>query len=342
MIKLKVMKKILPIGIAIMISLSFIGCSSKSDNYVKTSDGKKLFVVRMPTQTGFNEFDIADELGYFKEEGIQLKYTGLLNADTSEVQSVLTGNNDVFTNHPSTVVRAILAGAKIHIVAPGMVDNQKFVHMEYIVKDGGPVSTVEDFKKVAATRKIKWAVSSTDSCPDIIALEWAKQNKISKDKINFVIMPDEQQEQAIKQGAVDIGCLHPPYGKKAKNDCGTKDLFTSYDVVKGPAGGSSIRGFSDKFIKAHPEVVKGFTKAIVKAHHWINTHQQQAIAIEAKRLKMKPENMSIFWYDETNYIQKAYIQTWINMMVDDGSLKKDQVKATDIYTNANNPYHTAQ
>lgn len=339
---IKIIKKIVPIGIALIMALGIGGCSSKSDNYVTDSSGKKLFVLRMPTQTGFNEFDIADELGYFKAQGIQLKYTGLLNADTSEVQSVLTDNNDVFTNHPSTVVRAVLAGAKIHIVAPGMVDNKNFVHMEYIVKDGGPVSTVEDFKKVAATRKIKWAVSGTDSCPDIIALEWAKQNHITKDQINFVIMPDEQQEQAIKQGSVDIGCLHPPYGKKAKNDGGTKDLFTSYDVVNGPAGGSSIRGFSDKFIKAHPEVVKGFTKAIVEAHHWINTHQQQAINIEAKKLKMKASNMSIFWYDETNYVQKSYIQTWINMMVDDGGLKKGQIKATDIYTNANNPYHSAQ
>lgn len=343
MIKLKSTKKIIAIGLAVLSIFSFVGCGAKSaSNYVTSSDGKKLFVLRMPTQTGFNEFDIADELGYFKEEGIQLKYTGLLH-DTTEVQSVLTNNNDVFTNHPSSVVRARLAGAKIKIVAPGMVDNAKLVHMDYIVKEDGPIKNVQDVKNIIKTRKIKWAVSSTDTCTDIIASEWAKQNGINpKNDINFVVMPDDQQEQSVKQGIVDIGCLHPPFIKKAQNDGGTKSLFTSFDVVKGPAGGSSIRGFSEKFIKEHPEVVTGFIKAIDKAHHWINANPDKAIQIIAKRLNMKPENVNTFYYDETDYVQKEYIQTWINMMVDTGSLEKDKVKAEDLYTNALNPYHKEQ
>lgn len=338
------LKKLIALSLAMVIAFSFAGCStSKSGTYVTSSDGKKLFVVRMPTQTGFNEFDVADELGYFKEEGIQIKYTGILNANTTEVQAVLTDNDDVFTNHPSSVIRARLAGAKIKIVAPGMVDNKEFVHMDYIVKTDGNIKSVEDVKNIIKTRKIKWAVSGTDTCTDIIASEWAKQNGIDpKKSINFVIMDDSQQEQAIKQGLVDIGCLHPPFIKKAQNDGGTTSLFTSFDVVKGPAGGSSIRGFSEKFIKEHPDVVAGFTKAIVKAHHWINAHQQQAINIIAKRLKMDPKNVNSFYYDECNYVQKAYIQKWIDMMVDSGSLQSNTVNATDLYTNENNPWHKQQ
>ena len=201
---------------------------------------------------------------------------------SKEVESVVAGSTDVFTNHANTVVKYILGGAKIKIVAPGMVDNPNFHHMDYLVSANGP-KTPQDLLK----RKYKVAVDGLDSCPDLILYKWLEEHNIPKSQVDVVVLPDPQNEQALKQGLVDIACFHPPYNKKALAD-GFVELFSSYDVAQGPAGGASIRGFSDKFIQEHPDIVAAFTRAIIRAHHWINSHQDQAIQIIAKRLKVKP------------------------------------------------------
>ncbi|MCX7923554.1 MAG: ABC transporter substrate-binding protein [Clostridia bacterium] len=327
-----------------LITLSLIvtgaACSSDKSTINQAGSGvngensKELFTIRIPTQTSFNEFYIADELGYFKEEGIQTKYIGVLKAG-EDIAAALSGSSDLFTGHPNTVVKAVLGGAKIKIVSPGMVDDSKFVHMNYFVKEGGSIKSAKDF----LNKKVKVAVSGLNSCTDLIVLEWLSQNNIPKEQVEFVIMPDKEQEQALKQGLVDLAVLHPPWIKKAQLDGGLVSLFTSYDVVKGPEGGSSIRGFSEKFINKHPEQVKGFVRAIIKAHKWINQNQQEAIKIIARKMEIDPEKVSCFVYDSNEYVQESYINRWLDLMIKHGQLEKGRIKAQDIYTNEYNPYY---
>jgi sulfonate transport system substrate-binding protein len=299
------------------------------------SEEKKLFEIRLQTMTGFNEYDVADALGYFKDEGLAIKYIGIIADAGKAIQATITGDSDLFQNHPNTVIKAILAGVKIKITSPGMVDNPEFIHMGYFVKDGGNFQTAEDVKK----KPVKFAVSSINSCTDLLALEWARINKVPKDNLIFVIMPDAEQEQALKQGLVDIVDLHPPFIKKIQINGGARKLFSSWDVTGSPGGGASIRGFSEKFIKAHPKEVAGFTRALVRAHHWINSHQKEAIDIVAKKYGWDPAKMTTFWYDENDWVLDSYMQSWIDAMVRQGQLDKGQIKPSGIYTNAYNPYY---
>lgn len=334
--KVKLRRVLSIITVLLTIVLAFTGCESGGKEASETKDGdKKLFKIKMPTQTGFNEFDVAIALGYFEEEGIEIEYTGVLQAGTSEVQTVVSGSNDVFTGHPSNVAKAVLAGAKIKIVSPGMIDNADFVHMDYVVKKGGDIQTPEDAKK----QKIKIAVSGTGSCSDLVALEWARKNGVPKENLEFVLMPEAQQQQAVTQGLVDVANLHPASYKKAHEVGEVQTLFTSWDVLKDPAAGSSIRGFSDKFIKDNPEVVKGFIRALNKVHIYINNNQEEAIKIVAKALDKKPEDLATFWYDEDPEIKDSYVQTWLDLMVTHGQLTEEQagkIKTTDLYTNEYN------
>lgn len=319
------------VSLVLVASLSLTGCSSSKETASNSSDDN-LFEVKMASQTGFNEYDVATALGYFKEEGIKIKYTGVLQAGTSEIQTVVTGVNDVFQNHPSSVAKAVLAGAKIKIVSPGMVDNANFVHMDYMVKADGPIQSAADVKN----KKVKVAVSGTGSCGDLIALEWAKKNGVPEENLEFVLMPEAQQEQAVQLGQVDVANLHPVSYKKAHAD-GLKTLFTSWEVVGSPAAGSSIRGFSEKFINEHPDVVKGFIRALYKAHVYINSHQKESIEIVAKALDKDPSSLATFWYDENKTVQDSYVQKWLDLMIAHGQLKADDpIKASDIYTNEYN------
>jgi ABC-type nitrate/sulfonate/bicarbonate transport system substrate-binding protein len=333
---IKFKKYITIISLTLTVALALTGCNSKNkETTASAASEKKLFTIKMPTQTGFNETDIAIALGYFKEEGIQIEYTGVLQAGTSSVQTVIAGANDVFDGHPSVIAKAVLAGAKIKIVSPGMVDNGKFVHMDYMVKADGPIKSSADVKN----RKVKVAVSGTGSSGDLIALEWARKNGVPAENLEFVLMPEAQQQQALAQGLVDIVNLHPASYKLAHTSGQFKTLFTSWEVVGSPAAGSSIRGFSEKFIKENPEVVKGYIRALYKAHQYINNNQEEAIKIVAKAIDKKPEDLATFWYDEKAEIQDSYIQAWLDLMVTHGQLTADQakkIKATDLYSNEYN------
>lgn len=312
------------------VMLAFTGCSK--NDAVKpavSAGGQKLFPIRVQTVQGFNEIPIADELGFFREEGIEIQYTGVLKGGANEFQTIVQGINDAFIGgHPPNVAQAILAGIKVKAVAPGMVDNPKFPHVRYLVREDSPIQSLNDIvgKKVAMS-------STTAPCIDGYLKYYLQQNNLPQN-VNWVTLPNPgQQEQALKQGLIDVTTSHPPYAGVALKQGGVRQIGTSYDIVKTPAAGLSVRGFSEKFIQEHPDVVRGFTKALAKVRPWINAHPKEAAEIIAKRNNLNPEDVSAFWYDEHDYIEPSYIETWFSLAEELGMWKPGAIKPTDIYTN---------
>jgi ABC-type nitrate/sulfonate/bicarbonate transport system substrate-binding protein len=286
----------------------------------------KPFTIRAATPVAFSEIPIAEELGFFRDEGIEIKYIGVLKPNM-DLLSVISGDNDTFIGHPPSLAKAILAGARVKAVAPGMVDHPDFPHVQYLVKQGSPIKSLKDVigKKVA--------VSGRGECTDGYITWWLRKHNLSTN-VNWVVMPAEQMEQALRQGLIDMTTSHPPYAGLTVKHGGVTRIGTSYDIVQSPAGGLSIRGFSEKFIKQNPEVVKGYVRALYRARIWINNNQVEAARMTARRLKMKPEDVSIFYYDEHKTIEDAYIAVWFRQAVDNGLFKEGAIKTTDIYTNA--------
>lgn len=286
---------------------------------------KSLFPVRMATAIGFSEIPIGEELGYFKEEGIEIKEIGVLKTGMDLV-AVISGDADTFAGHPPALAKAILAGAKVKAVAPGMVDHPDFPHVQYLVREDSPIKSFKDIigKKVAIT--------NYSECSDGYLTWWLRKNNLPTN-VAWVVMPATQFEQALKQGLVDMTTSHPPYAGMTIRHGGVNRIGISYDIVKSPAGGLSIRGFSEKFIKANPQVVKGFVRALYRSRLWINSNQVEAANMTARRLKMKPEDVTVFYFDEHPTIEDAYIQVWFRQAIDNKLWKDGAIKTTAIYTN---------
>jgi ABC-type nitrate/sulfonate/bicarbonate transport system substrate-binding protein len=317
---------------SLLVVLSLTSCGKSQSTSTETDGSKKLFTIRMVTQTSFNELNIADELGYFKEQGIKIQYTGVLKPGITEYQLIAQGINDAFVGgHPPNVAQARLAGIKVTAVAPGMVDNPKYPHVRYLVKNDSSIKTLDDIngKKVS--------ISGVAGCTDGYIKYYLKQ-KGKTENIKWVTLPNPgQQEQSLVQGLVDVTTSHPPYAGLAVAAGGVREIGTSWDILHSPGAGLSVRGFSDEFIKEHPDVVKGFTEALYKAHVYINSHPKESKEIIAKWLKLKPDDLSVFWYDEDKTINPEYINKWFDISQSIGLWKKGDIKPTDIYTNAYAP-----
>ncbi|AJA49424.1 hypothetical protein CPAST_c33580 [Clostridium pasteurianum DSM 525 = ATCC 6013] len=359
------MKKILvsTISLIFIISLLLTGCGkSKATDSSSTSEvgdsskpyigklvnGKltKPFNLKVPTQTGFNEIIIADKKGFLKEVGINLQYTGVLPANVSLAQSVVKGDNDLYNSgHVVTIAQARQAGAKLKIVLQGMVDSADFdkTHMTWVVRNDNKINSPKDLvgKKIA--------MSSRGSCAELWNSEFLRQNGVDVSKNQIVVMPDQQQVQALKQGNIDVAILHAPYNMKAKN-LGLKVLTTSYKIGEtagdGITSGLAVRAFSEDFIKKYPDVVKAYIIADLKAQQYIMDHYDEALKIDADYLKMDVKDVSGNAYPvDQKWLKPEQVNFWIDIAEKNkftGFETPGKVKATDLYTNDLNPYYTGE
>lgn len=210
---------------------------------------------------------IAEELGYFAEEGIKLEYVGTVPSPQL-VASVVAGKIDVGAAHINRTIAGISAGAKIKAVVAGTETTQEIPHMVYVTLDNSPIKNAQDLvgKKVG--------IPTIGGRNEYTPYAYLKKNGITapKGKIEVIIMPEGNLEQALRQGDIDVAGFHKNPGFLTARG-GLKILFTDYDVF-GTVGGGTPFYFSEKFIKEKPDVVRRFVKAVAKANDWADANQQ--------------------------------------------------------------------
>lgn len=290
---------------------------------------KTPFTLRVVTQTGFNEINVADELGFFWEEGIELEYIGALAKGVTEFQLIEQGELDAFTTvHPPTIAQARLAGIQTKAVAPGMVDNEEYPHVRYLVKVDSPIQSLEE----AVGKKV--SITSIAPCSDGYVKYYLQSKGLDPEQVEFVTLSTPgQQEQSLVQGLVDITTSHPPFAGPVVASGEAREILNTWEIFQSPGAGLSTRGFSEAFIAEHPDVVQGFVNAMYRARRWINEHFDEAKGIVAKYLDLAPEDLSSFYYDGNKNITPAYVDKWFEISETIGLWNSGDVQPEDVYTN---------
>jgi len=343
---LKKKRLILAFLVIAFILLTSVACSKSTPTTAKTSeyqfkDGKltKEFSLKV-VKGGAFDYCIADMKGFLKDVGIVTDYQGPLKGGTL-AQAVVQGNVDLMhSGHVIDIALARKAGMKIKFVLEGMVDSPDADkgHMFYFVKDDGKINSVQDLvgKKIG--------VSSLGSCVEVITDEYLRQNGIGKDKVQLVVMPDAQMEQALRQGMIDVAVLHQPFSFVARQKPGLKVLVSSYAIGAvagdGEASGLAVRAFSEDFLKKNPDVVKAYITADVRGQRWSNQNFE-----EAKKLYAQFNGTPVSggnWTPTEKWVDVKKVQFWISMLERNGFLKPGEVKAEDLFTNDLNPFFTGE
>jgi ABC-type nitrate/sulfonate/bicarbonate transport system substrate-binding protein len=278
---------------------------------------------------------IAEKIGFFAEEGINIEYTGELTA-AQVLPSILNGTNNVSSNMVNNVATYIAGGAKVKGVTIGGVDptpdvDEKYHHMKYYVSPKLGVSSLAELIKLKNGEKI--TINGTvPSCTTFIATNAFDHLGFDRDQIKFVAFEsDTAALQANQQGNIDIVGVHPPFYKLA-NDSGLIELFDTADTGLGEAAGTTLYYFTEQFIKDNPEAVQGFVNAIKKAQAWIvdPQHEEEAIKLTGDYIG-QPVNAVHYYYTGKGF-QDKLIQPWIDDLVVSGALKKNQLHVSDLIT----------
>ncbi len=270
------------------------------------------------------------EKGFFEDAGVNFVDVGQI-AGPQRNAAFIAGQIDVEDADPQGLINMLKAGVKVKAVAqsgdePTDGDINK-EHMHWVVLEDSPLKAPEDIAKQDGTVKV--SVLSLGICADTQNNALLRKYNIPKDKIEYVVIPDTQAEQALRQGLIDIAVLHPPFYYAAEKHGGVRVLAASKDAFKG-AGGTTLLLFREDFIKEHPETVRKFTKAYKDTEKWINENREEAGELTAKDIGL--DEAAVHYYSHTGEVNTAQLQYWIDALVTDGVIKRGEFKPEDLYT----------
>jgi ABC-type nitrate/sulfonate/bicarbonate transport system substrate-binding protein len=304
--------------------------SDPSSNSSAETETKELFPLRVESQAIFNEISIADALGFFEDEGIEIKYIGTLPQGVTSYQLMEQGELDAFvSSHPPQTGIARVAGIKAVSVAPGSKDTEMYPHIHYLVRNESDIQTLDDLlgKKIA----ISGLSACTNGFIDIYFREVKPDYNPATD-IEYVHL-GSNTEQSLLEGLVDASSAHNPSAGVTLATGEVREIATSNDILKQEGFSLAARGFLESFIEEHPDVVQGFVNAIYRARVWNNDHLDESIALNAEVLGVDPGQVSAVVFDERKNHNAADMERWAQFGEVVGNWEPGQITADDLYTN---------
>jgi ABC-type nitrate/sulfonate/bicarbonate transport system substrate-binding protein len=312
---------------------------------------EKTVAIRVTESTTPNNYELARKLtgrDILKEEGVILDPVTVQGAGggTVTMQALLANNTDVAGGSISVWVNAISKGAKVKLLLPGGVTEQP-EHSGLLVLDESGIHSIKDL----AGKRI--AVNVLGAEADFIIRTFLKQNGLTVNQVELVVVPAENQEQVLRSRQVDAIAWTTSGGtqfERAVEKGGVRRVpgTSSYETRGSQSLLTTSEGFREEFVKAHPDTVKRYLRAVDGARHIVWAEYQKdpdrvrkAYADISGEKGGNPELAKYYrgprWTPENQFIKDQDIQFWIDQFIEAGILKAGQIKLSEVYTNEFNP-----
>ena len=317
------------LAIIIILAAGFIFLNSQNESANNENYGLKASVSKDCTIT---PWVVGVEKGFFNESGVKFVDVGEIAA-TQRNNAFVSGQIDVLDADPQNLINLRLAGVPVIAVAQSGDEpsdgNLSETHMQWLVLENSSIKSISDLSEKKLGHKPKIGVTALGICADTQNNKWFKDHGLSKDDFEYVVIPDPQQEQALRQGLIDVAVLHPPFYFAAENHGGVRILTTSQQAF-GSAGGNTLLCFTENFIKEHPDTVRKFIKGYKTTEEWCDNNRGEAGSITSRAIGLN--EAAAHYYSHTGAVNETQLQVWINQLVADGKLKPGQIKPSDLYT----------
>lgn len=319
-------------GMSVILSLGLLltACSADKSGNEKTAIENGVVEFKYPDNPSFDLIYLADQLGYFEGTSTRPKYVGKVAAPQI-IPLVGTGDIDFGSRMVPLVISAIASGADIKVVSAGGKTLEEAPHMKYFVRADSGIKEPKDLEGKTI------GFNSFGACAEFVTKKWLREQGVDINKIKWIVVPDDKAEQTLLSGGTDLAIIHPPLSGSAENNHDLVRLWSDYDL-DGGLGGMAPYSVNGEFARKHPEAVKDVVKAIAKAANWVNENPDEARKIIAKRLGMDLENVERYAYVENLVVTEEPIQYYIDILEEEGKIKKGAVDVKEVYTNEFNPF----
>ena len=265
--KLPIIVVVVMIGISIFFS-SYIYQSTFQNESVK---------ITMHKWPGYAHSYIAQEKGFFEDEGVNVELVLIENIDDN-LQYFKDGKADAAFGLQSDAMLLSAEGIPLKIV--------------YIVdfSNGGDVIVSKlDIKTITGLKGKTVSVDKLNSFNHIFLVELLRINGLEESDVKIIPIIASKVPDALKSGLIDAGQTWEPYQSYAIAN-GYRLLATSADA---PGIITDVLMFHSKFIEERPDDVKKVLRGLFRALEFRYTDQNESYYIMSNAFKMSPASLKV-------------------------------------------------
>jgi NitT/TauT family transport system substrate-binding protein len=249
----------------------------------RAADGGGVVRVHLPGySTSSLPYLIADELGFYRDEGIRIEITRIRTG--AGIQAMIAGAVDASQIVGPTVLAAVLGGAPLKVT---MVFNDKPTFKLYVKKR---------FRSFADLKGAKIGSSTPGSTNDRLLKVVLEKNGVDwrKDLSIIYIGTSDVVFRALQAGSIDGAPLTPPASFQAE-EFGFYPLADFIGEVGALQGGVST---SVGFLQSHKSAAEKLHRATLKGLKYFKSNREGTVRVMAKYLEL-PADKAARVYDET-------------------------------------------
>ena len=227
-------------------------------------------------------FLIADELGFYREQGIRIELTRIQTG--SGIQALVAGAVDTSQIVGPTTLAAILGGAPLKVVA---VFNDKPTFKLYVKKQ---------FKRFADLKGARLGSTTPGSTNDRLLKVVLEKNGLDwrKDLSLIYIGLSEVMLKSLQSGAIDGTALTPPASFLAE-DFGFYPLFSFINEIGALQGGVAA---NSAFLNGRREIAQRFIAATVRGLKYFKSERGGTVKVMTKYMNLSGDTAGRV-YDES-------------------------------------------
>lgn len=266
------MKKIISVVLLIcLVAAMLVGCGSDTEKQTTSSSKLEKVVVSEFRHTGWIASHVAMQLGYFKEEGLDVEFA-IYKDGPIAFQGMHAGDSQFCLLSAEPVLRAYDEGMESYIILTNIKNRLYMLASTPAIKD------IKDLKG-----KTVFA-GMVGSAPYSFVCSVLKQAGLDPEKdVTFVNMEYGASLAALAKGQIDACYLS--IQDKAGLDGTNANILVDTTIPEQHKAlynseyyESEIITVSKKYADANPETVQKFTNAVVRALAWMNEHTAAEIA----------------------------------------------------------------
>lgn len=209
---------------------------------------------------------VAYEKGFFKEEGINAEMINIQGA--SENEALGADKVDGMQTLVSKIVQPIQNGLPVKLTAG--------LHTGCVRIVTRPDTGITDVKGLKGK---KIGVSGLADTAAVIAQRALHTDGIGVTpdnmEVEFVVVDRNSLPQALKSGQVDAIALTDPVGAIAMKEYGFTSVLDTATSPEFKDEYCCAAIMTSKFVKEHPDLAKGYTRAIMKGALYVSKHPEE-------------------------------------------------------------------
>jgi len=271
--------------------------------------------VGIPPGDGAGSAFYADQLGFFKSAGLDVKLSVLPNGPAIAA-ATSGGTLDIGGVNTGSLASARLRGVPLRAVAPTAVIGSGPIGDALMVGKNSPIRTGADFAgKTVATNALGTAQHAG-------GMAWIDAHGGDAKNAKFVELSIPAMAAAIDAGRIDAGVFSEPFGTLASPNL--RSLGPLYEGMRKPFLIFALTA-TDQWLANNAATAAKFAAAIRQAGAWSNAreHERERRQMNVALTKLEPQVIEkmILWEMGTT-LDAAMIQPVVSMMVKYGFLER--------------------